>query len=79
MNDDSNDGVARLAHQLDHERISRRAYEIYESRHRTDGHAEEDWFQAKAEDAQLREDGPVPAGHYGPGSSYGDRTRKARR
>ncbi len=78
MNDDSNDGVARLERQLGHERISRRAYEMYEARQRIDGHAEEDWFRAKAEDARLREDGPTPPGHYGASSSYGDRTRKAR-
>jgi hypothetical protein len=78
MNDDSNDGAARLERQLDHERISRRAYEIYETRHRGDGHAEEDWVQAKAEDARLREDGPTPPSRFGLSSSYGDRTRKAR-
>ena len=29
--------------------VARRAYELYEKRGRTDGHAEEDWSQAQGE------------------------------
>jgi hypothetical protein len=50
----ANAGVGRLERQLDQQRIARRAYEIYESRRRTDGQAEEDWFQAEAECAVPR-------------------------
>jgi Protein of unknown function (DUF2934) len=32
-----------------HDRISRRAYKIFESRGKTDGHALEDWFEAEKE------------------------------
>jgi hypothetical protein len=45
----SNVGAGRLAQQIEHQRIAGRAYEIYESRYRTDGHADDDWLQAEAE------------------------------
>ena len=67
-----------LERQIDDERIARRAYEIYESRHRADGHADDDWFQAAAEYAR-RTIGPAPVEHAGASSSFGDRVRKARR
>ena len=44
----------RLTRQADHDRIAARAYEIYESRRRVDGHADEDWRQAEAEYAVRR-------------------------
>ena len=50
----SNDGAGRLGRQIDHERIGARAYEIYESRNRRPGHADEDWLQAEAEYAVDR-------------------------
>lgn len=31
------------------EKVRARAYELYETRGRIDGHAEEDWFQAERE------------------------------
>jgi hypothetical protein len=71
--------VGLLERQIDDERIARRAYEIYESRHRADGHAEDDWFQAAAEDAARRTMQPTPFDRYGASSSYGERIRKARR
>jgi hypothetical protein len=43
----ANAGV--LEHQIDHERIARRAYEIYESRGRADGHADYEWVQSASE------------------------------
>ena len=73
---DGNDGV--LEHQIDEERIARRAYEIYESRGRADGHADEDWSQAALEYA-ARHSVPRAVGDYGAGSSFGDRVRNARR
>jgi hypothetical protein len=79
MNDQgSKDGVTRLRQHLEYERISRRAYELFELRHRSHGHDQEDWFRAEANEVQMRSEGPVPARDYGLGSSYGDRTRKAR-
>jgi hypothetical protein len=89
MNDNSNRprreeadwrvNVGVLVHGVDHERVARRAYEIYESRHRADGHADQDWFQAVSEYEARRESEPPTA--FGPGaaSSYADRTRIARR
>ena len=50
----SNAGSDRLARQIDHHRIARRAYEIYELHGRTPGRAEQDWLQAEAEYAVLR-------------------------
>jgi hypothetical protein len=76
---ESNSGAGRLAHQIDHERIAKRAYEIYESRHRTDGHADEDWLQAKAEYAVRRENQLAAARDYATTNSYGDRTSHIRR
>ena len=63
-----------LVHRIDHERIARRAYEIYESRHRADGHAAQDWFQASGCRARRESEPPTP---FGPGaaSSYADRAR----
>jgi len=37
-----------------HERISLRAYELYEQRGRQDGHALDDWLQAEAELTQAK-------------------------
>ena len=71
--------VGVLEHQIDQERIARRAYQIYESRHRADGHADDDWFQAAAEYAARRPMEPVPFEHYGATSSFGERIRNARR
>ncbi len=71
--------VGALEHQIDQEHIARRAYAIYESRHRADGHADEDWFQAAEEYAARREGEPTAFGLYGASSSFADRTRKARR
>ena len=66
------------AHWIDRERIARRAYEIYESRHRADGDADQDWFQAMSEYVARRESEPTTA--FGPGASrsFADRTRIAR-
>jgi hypothetical protein len=50
----SNAGAGRLADQIDHQRIAARAYELYESRQREDGHADDDWRQAEAEYAVRR-------------------------
>ena len=36
-----------------HEAIQARAYQIYESRNRTDNHADEDWSQAQTELMEL--------------------------
>jgi len=69
-----NDGV--LERQIDEERIARRAYEIYESRHCADGHADDDWFQASAEYARRTIE---PVERSGASSSFGERVRKARR
>jgi Protein of unknown function (DUF2934) len=38
---------------LSHEAIQARAYQIYESRNRTDNHADEDWSQAQTELMEL--------------------------
>jgi hypothetical protein len=71
-----NDAV--LGRQIDDERIARRAYEIYESRGRVDGYADDDWFRAASEyAARTIEAGPVD--RYGASSSFGDRVRNARR
>jgi len=50
----SNAGTSRLAHRIDHERIATRAYQIYESQHGADGHADDHWHQAEAEYAVRR-------------------------
>jgi hypothetical protein len=50
----SNAGTGRLAHRIDHERIATRAYQIYESQHGADGHADDHWRQAEAEYAVRR-------------------------
>ena len=67
-----------LERQIDEERIARRAYEIYESRGRADGHADDDWFQAAAEYARRKLE-PAPVAEAGASSSFGARVRKARR
>ena len=46
--------VAVLGRHMDQEHIARRAYEIYESRHRADGQADSDWLQAESECAARR-------------------------
>ena len=76
--DDMALNVGDPVHWIDRERIARRAYEIYESRHRADGHADQDWFQAMSEYAARRESEPTTA--FGPGASrsFADRTRTAR-
>lgn len=71
--------VGLLERQIDDERIARRAYEIYESRHRAEGHADDDWFQAAAEYAARPRAEPTPFDWYGASSSFGERVRKARR
>jgi hypothetical protein len=43
----------------EHERIARRAYEIYLARNGSDGLAEEDWLQAEAE-LQGQPTAPAP-------------------
>jgi len=50
----SNAGTGRLADGIDHERIAAGAYQIYESQHRADGHADDHWRQAEAEYAVRR-------------------------
>jgi Protein of unknown function (DUF2934) len=50
----SNAGSGRLADRIDHERIAARAYQIYESQHRADGHADDHWRQAEVEYADRR-------------------------
>ena len=50
----SNAGTGRLADRIDHERIAALAYQIYESQHRADGHADDHWRQAEAEYAVRR-------------------------
>ncbi len=50
--------VGVLQRLIAEERIARRAYEIYESRGRQDGHADEDWRQSCAEFAAGAITGP---------------------
>ena len=50
----SNAGTGRLADRIDHARIAARAYQIYESQHHADGHADDHWRQAEAEYAVRR-------------------------
>jgi hypothetical protein len=68
--------VTVLEERADYERIARRAFDLYEARGHTDGHADEDWFQAASEDA-ARE--PVAVEQAGASDSFGDRTRRGRR
>ena len=72
------ESIQVLEHQIDRERISRRAYEIYEARRRVDGHADEDWFQAAAEYAAHRRREPIPFDHYRGNSSFSNRSRRVR-
>jgi hypothetical protein len=53
--DDLPVNIGDLVQRIDHVRIARRAYEIYESRQRADGHADQDWFQAASEYAAQGE------------------------
>ena len=46
---DREDGRAQSASVVDPGTIERRAYEIYESRGRVDGHDVDDWLQAERE------------------------------
>jgi hypothetical protein len=71
--------VGVLEYRIDRERIARRAYQIYESRHRADGHADEDWLQATLEYAAGRASEATVPERYGLSSSFGDRIRDARR
>jgi len=43
------------------ENVRARAYELYELRGKTDGHAEEDWLQAEGEVAESNERNAVRA------------------
>ena len=63
--------VGVLTQQIADERIARRAYEIYESRHRADGHADDDWFQAAAEYAAGLTSRPDRCDHSDPSDSFG--------
>ena len=49
-------------HGVDHERVARRAYEVHGSRHRADGHADQDWFQAVSEYEARRDRGSESTG-----------------
>jgi hypothetical protein len=71
--------AGRLERQIDEERIARRAYQIYESRDRADGHADADWLQAEAEYAARQEGQRSSIEPYGAGGSFADRVRNARR
>lgn len=73
----ANVGVLEL--QIDQERIARRAYGIYESRNRVDGHADDDWFQAAAEYATRLDSQRSISKHGSASSSLADRVRNARR
>jgi hypothetical protein len=50
MKDDRIVDVGIIEQQIAEARIARRAYEIYESRQRAEGHADDDWFKAAAEE-----------------------------
>jgi hypothetical protein len=65
-----------LEQEIQHERIARRAYELYEARGREDGHAEEDWSRAVSEAGRTQDSPRVPE-HYGASRSFGDRVRRA--
>ena len=64
--------------QIDEAHIAQRAYEIYESRGRGDGHADDDWFQAAAEYAR-RSSASAPVAQSGASNLLGEKGRKARR
>jgi hypothetical protein len=70
--------VSVLERQIVHERIARRAYEIYESRGRTDGHADDDWVQAASEEAARRARARRPYEVAPVSDSLADRVRNAR-
>jgi hypothetical protein len=65
-----------LARQTDEEHIARLAYEIYESRGRADGHADDDWFRAAATYAARHSSRAKGVRRYGPSSSFADRVRE---
>jgi hypothetical protein len=68
--------VGVLERQIDEELISRRAYALYESRGRADGHADEDWLRAVTEyAAQRAAESMEPHSDYGASRSFGDRLR----
>lgn len=71
--------VTVLERQIDHERIARRAYEIYESRNRVDGYADDDWFQAATEYCARDTTTRASADSYGASRTLADRVRRARR
>ena len=71
--------VTLLERQIDDERIARRAYEIYESRNRIEGYADDDWFQAATEYSARDTTTRASAGSYGASRSLADRVRSARR
>ena len=71
--------VTPLERQIDDERIARRAYEIYESRNRVEGHAADDWFQAAAEYAARDTSELANSTHDGASGSFADTVRSARR
>jgi hypothetical protein len=68
-----------LEQQIDHERIARRAYAIFESRHRAEGRADEDWFQAESEYAARGQSEPDGFEHDGASNSFAERIRPAQR
>jgi hypothetical protein len=72
-------GAGVLEQQIDDERIARRAYAIYESRNRADGHSEADWLQAESEDRSRRTGAVTAADGAMASSSLADRVRSARR
>jgi hypothetical protein len=67
-----------LERQIHHERVARRAYQLYEGRGREDGHAEEDWSRAVSEEAARTHDAASAPGHYGASRAFGERVRGAR-
>jgi len=79
MKDDRIVDVELIEQQIDRARIARRAYELYESRNRADGHADDDWFKAAAEYAARSTNAPTRVEHDGVRRSFGDTIRHARR
>ena len=75
----SNAGAARLIRQIDHQRIASLAYQIYESRHHADGHADEDWVQAEGAYAIRRSKELAAVRDYSAGNSYRDKASQTRR
>jgi hypothetical protein len=75
----SNAGAARLARQIDHQRIASLAYQIYESRHHADGHSDEDWLQAEGAYAIRRSNELAAVRDYSAGNSYRGKASQTRR